>query len=419
MKYIFYTFLIFSFAFLSTTCKRSDKLKPFISYWNNLPDRYWTGPEFWANRLQDWQINEGRVECINGKSPRRTLHILDRYLSEQTGSLHMQITTGLIRKAEAEVEDTWSGFLIGAGNLDMDYRRRALIHGVPGNEGGLIAALNIQGDILLIDNETGAQLQRLEPIDKRVHDKRRTVSLFLKLEPGDDAYKCTISAMDMENDFEINRLETTLRNVHKLDGNLALICNGGTFWFNDWHIHGSKVQYDGDLQLGPVIGTQYTISDRKLKLTAQLAPISESDEQIAILQVLDKETGRWKEVSSSQVIVPGYTTTFRIPGWDTDISHDYRVLYHINDGDESRIPRYFYGVIVKDPADKDEIVVAAFTGNSNSHGNINRDDFDFAGRMWFPHEDLTTYVSKHKPDLLVYTGDNIYEGRPTPPDFSS
>ena len=419
MRHSFLSILIISLALLSTTCKRSGKSKSFLSYWNSLPDRYWTGPECWANRLQDWQINGGRVECINGSLPRRTLHILDRYLSDRTGSLHMQVTSGLIKKVESDAEYTWSGFLIGAGNLEMDYRRRALIHGAYGNEGGLIIALDVRGDILLIDNETGALLQLAEPVDKRPHDLRRTVSLSLDLEPRDEVYRCNISARDVENDYQINRLETSLENIHMLEGNLALISNGGTFWFNDWHIHGSKVKYAGDQQLGPVIGTQYTISDRKLKLTAQLAPISESDEQIAVLQVLEKNTGKWKEVSSSQVIIPGYTATFRVPDWDADLSHDYRVLYHINDGKESRIPYYYYGVIVKDPADKDEIVVAAFTGNSNSHGNIGQGEFDFAGRMWFPHEDLTSYVAKHMPDLLVYTGDNVYEGRPTPPDFSS
>ena len=75
-----------------------------------------------------------------------------------------------------------------------------------------------------------------------------------------------------------------------------------------------------------------------------------------MLQVLDKKSGIWKQVSSSQVIVPEYTVTFRVPEWDTDVSHDYRVLYYIYDGDESRIPHYYFGVIVKDPAEKDEIV---------------------------------------------------------------
>jgi alkaline phosphatase D len=419
MKYSTDTRLLLILALMAVGCHRSDHSKPFASYWQSLPDRYWTGPEYWANRIQDWQIRSGRLECINGKLPCRTLHLLDRYLSDRRGSLHMQVTSGLIKKAGAEVDQAWSGFLVGAGNLEMDYRKRALIHGVPGNEGGLIIALNVRGDILLIDNETGRLLRKAEPADKRVHDLRRAVGLSLEIIPRDHTFNCLVVATDLDEDYEINRLETSLDHPQKLSGNLALIANGGTFWFNHWHVHGSKLQYASDQQLGPVVGTQYTLSDRKLKLTAQLAPISESDEQTAILEVLDRASGKWQQAASSQVMVPGYTVTFSLPGWPSDTSHDYRVLYHITGKKESRIPRYFYGRIVMDPEEKDEIVVAAFTGNSNSHGSIHEGSFDFAESMWFPHEDLTSAVTKHSPDLLVYTGDNVYEGRPTPADFSS
>ena len=96
MRYIGHFFGIFILAIVLAGCKSSEEAKPFVSYWNDLPDRFWTGPEFWANRLQDWQINNGRVECINGTSPHRTLHLLDRYLTHQSGSLHMQVSTGLI-----------------------------------------------------------------------------------------------------------------------------------------------------------------------------------------------------------------------------------------------------------------------------------------------------------------------------------
>ncbi len=419
MKPFRHLFLAFPLILLLKACHSSEEAKPFVSYWQSLPDRYWTGPEYWANRLQDWQIHDGRLECINGTSPRRTLHLLDRYLSDQPGSLHMQVSTGLIRKAEGDAKESWSGFLVGAGTLEMDYRRRALIHGVAGNQGGLIVAMTVRGNILLIDNATGETLENLEPADKRVHDMRRSISLSLELKSRDDGHLYTIYATDLKDDYEINRMEILLQKPAKLDGNLALITNGGTFWFNDWQIHGSKVRFNKQQQLGPVIGTQYTISDSKLKLTAQLAPISESDDQVARLQVLDQRTGKWNETASSQVIVPGYTATFRIPDWDTGTSHDYRVLYHIDAAKESRVPRYYYGMVVKDPVDKEEIVVAAFTGNSNSHGYIDRQNFNFENSLWFPHEDLTAYVSKHAPDLLVFTGDNVYEGRPTPPDFSS
>lgn len=28
--------------------------------------RTWTGPHFWANRLQDWRLHDGRIECVTG-----------------------------------------------------------------------------------------------------------------------------------------------------------------------------------------------------------------------------------------------------------------------------------------------------------------------------------------------------------------
>ncbi|WP_370980924.1 hypothetical protein [Agaribacterium sp. ZY112] len=30
-------------------------------------ERPWLGADFWANRLQDWQLNNGRIECPRGE----------------------------------------------------------------------------------------------------------------------------------------------------------------------------------------------------------------------------------------------------------------------------------------------------------------------------------------------------------------
>ena len=50
--------------------------------WTNEPDRQWAGPDFWGNRLQDWRVHDGRLECT-ATAPRlrvRTLHLLTRRL---------------------------------------------------------------------------------------------------------------------------------------------------------------------------------------------------------------------------------------------------------------------------------------------------------------------------------------------------
>ena len=50
---------------------------PFRSRWQDWPDVPWAGPEYWGNRLQDWEIRAGRVAC-GVRARNRTLHCLTR-----------------------------------------------------------------------------------------------------------------------------------------------------------------------------------------------------------------------------------------------------------------------------------------------------------------------------------------------------
>lgn len=416
MKKILNAVLIFVFLIGLSNCNKSSETKPFKSYWNLLPDRYWIGPEFWANRLQDWQLKNGRVECTNPVQPKRTLHMLNRYLSSRPGSFKMVVNTGIIKKSEDAV---WSGFLFGAGPESVDFRRRSLVHGSFGRGGGLIAAVSEKGELLIIDNETGKEMQKVQvPLQPGVKIPGSFL-LTLELFPRGEQYNMVVTVADPETKEQISQIDTLIRRDGNFGGNMALICNGGSFWFDNWNMEGSKIRVAENQKLGPVIGTQYTLSDGTLKLTAQLPPLSESDEQEVEMQIMDAGSGKWSTLVTSQLKVPGYIACFKIPDWNHEIRHDYRIMYPVTDADGTQKPYYYYGVIVQDPRNRDEIIVAAFTGNSNSHGNINGKEFDFAGKLWFPHEDITSYVAKHQPDLLFYSGDNVYEGRPTPPDLSS
>jgi len=404
---------------IAGNCQRNFETRPFQSYWNLLPNRYWIGPEYWANRLQDWQLKNGRVECINSRLPKRTLHLLNRYLSERSGSLKMQVNTGLATRSSKSGDQVFSGFLLGAGTESMDYRRRSLVHGVSGTGGGIIAAITSEGAIKLIDNENGREMQSVKPPDIPGVSIPESFIFTLELIPRGEKYNIVLSASDQVSNEEYIRLDTIIRREGNFGGNLALICSGGNYWFDSWNIQGSKIRMSEEHKLGPVIGTQYTLSDGTLKLTAQLPILSESDEQTVEMQIRNAGSGKWNTLASTQLRIPGYIACFKIAGWNHEIRHDYRIVYNLTDAKGIQRPYYYYGVIVQDPRNRDEIVLAAFTGNSNSHGNINRESFNFKDRLWFPHEDLTTYVAKHQPDLLFYSGDNVYEGRPTPPDFSS
>ena len=83
------------------------------------------------------------------------------------------------------------------------------------------------------------------------------------------------------------------------------------------------------------------------------------------------------------------TATFRVEGWDDSRDVPYRVaLTH-----EGEVHSWA-GTIRRDPRDAPELVVAAFTGNND---------------LGFPHADVVRNVRHFEPDLLVFTGDNIYE----------
>ena len=60
-------------AALATAALAAPRLSPllhageaapaFRSRWERSPDRPWTGPEFWANPMQDWRVAEGRADA--------------------------------------------------------------------------------------------------------------------------------------------------------------------------------------------------------------------------------------------------------------------------------------------------------------------------------------------------------------------
>ncbi len=414
-------FVLFILFFTCTTTKTT-----FQSYWPENTTRYWIGPEYWSNRLQDWRIHDGRLECIDGTRPIRTVHVLTYQLGEQKGTLEMSVRTGRMHDQVSLSENEWSGFLIGAGDLDLDYRARAIIHQATGKNGGLVAAFNGKGETVFLDMEK--DLEQITPLAQKGNPTPRSVNedvvLHLKMEPTGNGYVLTLTAKDFRTGQLLHESTVKIKNSSRLTGNLALAANGGahqekaSFWFRDWSISGSKLEYHPEQRFGPILNAMYTLSNKILKLTAQLPPVSETDPQTIRLEVTEKDNNQWKKIGEAKLIVPGWTATFRIPDWDDSKNYQYRLVYSLPDKKGKLHDYYLEGTIRKNPVEKDEIVVAAFTGNSNTFGSFGK-KYEFnRNRLWFPHTELVSYVKKHQPDLLVYTGDQVYESRPTVPDRS-
>jgi len=133
----------------------------------------------------------------------------------------------------------------------------------------------------------------------------------------------------------------------------------------------------------------YTVHDNIMKMTAQLYPLREGEDRTVRLEI--KQFGKWKQIAKAQVVERGWTALFRVENWNTIKDVEYRVVHGKN--------AYYTGIIRKDPVKNNTIVVAAFTGNSiiPSHGgNI-------------PKADIVENLKKIKPDLLFFSGDQVYD----------
>ena len=135
----------------------------------------------------------------------------------------------------------------------------------------------------------------------------------------------------------------------------------------------------------------YTVNEKTLKLTAQFYPLTKDESREAKLEILNN--GNWKTIAKTKIIERGWTAPFRVENWDDSKKASYRVIHGKN--------ATYEGIIQKNPVDKTEFVVAGFTGNSinpNHGGDI-------------PKNDLVQNIKKIKPDLLFFSGDQVYDHR--------
>ena len=99
----------------------------------------------------------------------------------------------------------------------------------------------------------------------------------------------------------------------------------------------------------------YTVSNSTLKLSAQLFPLYPDESREVRLEI--KKGNKWFEIQKRKVNEIGWMTTFRVENWDTKKDINYRLKHGKN--------AFFEGIIRKDPIDKNEIILAAFSCNSN------------------------------------------------------
>ena len=157
---------------------------------------------------------------------------------------------------------------------------------------------------------------------------------------------------------------------------------------NDWWNRQSNKIIDVKVPREEVIAFGiYTVANNTLKLSAQLFPLYPEETRMVRLEIKAGET--WEEIQQQQVNDIGWSALFRVDTWDTSKDIPYRLRH----GEKAM----FEGLIRKDPKEKAEIILAAFSCNSN------QDRGDRANYI--------RNVNHQNPDLLFFAGDQSYDHR--------
>jgi phosphodiesterase/alkaline phosphatase D-like protein len=364
--------LFAALVFLTSSCTKKIEFKTNFDHVN---DRIWIGKDFWSVPLEDWKVEDGKLYCV-GEIQNSRVNLLTHVISKELGDFRLSAKIMLEDKGSTPGS---AGFLVGMKDDEDPDVKAACYFG-----GGIKAGVSLNGYAFLGNNKTDL------PEGFSFDEFTVTVTgntTKIKLNVSDNrGLKTEELVIDNEG----------IEGLVAIANNMPLGENEkpgkSKFSFDDMELSGSKVIEKPENAFGPVLWTMYTLSKKTVKLMALLPPVGEDDNQNVSLQLKNGES--WETIDSQTIEPDSRTAVFRLENWDDTKDVEYRVEYIDRDKTGKETPEYFSGTIRKDPVDK-PLKLGGLTCQ-----------FHFG----FPYTPLVENLKKLNPDILYFSGDQIYEG---------
>ena len=373
--------------FLSLICLRVGMpMAEAQTTWKNTPDRVWLGADWWANPMEDWRLVDGAAECQLGATG-RNVHLLTHQLTDPTRPFAMTVT---IQRVETGSQGG-AGFRIGLRSELNEYRSNCFARG------GIDAGF-----------EAGMLKLGRQSVNFAAGDQDRPIELTLTGEPVGDSVNLELTARVADREPASVSLQV---DRDRLLGNVAIVNNYGPptnrtqalradrhrYRFSDWQVSGDAFTETPEHRFGPILWSMYSLSDSRgedgwvMKLTALTGPLGADDDQEIELQVDDADD--WKSLGTARLDEDAWIATFRIADWDATKATNYRLVYRQRQLDGGVDVSYREGTIRANPSGR-PLRVASLTCQN-----------DYA----FPYQPVAENLLKLDPDLLYFSGDQLYE----------
>ena len=346
--------------------------------WGRTHDRVWLGGEFWANPMEDWHVVDGGAECMT-EAGNRSVHSVTRQLTGPAKGFKMSV---FMRRVTGEQGS--GGFRIGIRSEINEHRSNCFV--MQGLNAGVVRGelkLGPKSAPLAADLADGVKLELIGTAEGG------QVNLTLKALAGEKLLS------------EVNHSVA----ADKLLGNVAIVSNyegkpadKARFRFSGWTMSGDGFTITPEQRFGPILWSMYSLSDSRskegfvMKISALTGPMGAKDSQVVELHV--KEDGKWKSLGEAKLDPDAWVATFRVPNWNEKVATPYKLVYREKHTDGTETPDEWTGIIRANPEGR-SLRMAALTCQN-----------DYA----FPYEPVAKNVAKMDPDLVFFSGDQIYEG---------
>lgn len=341
----------------------------FRKQFSAITDRTWIGQDFWAVPMEDWEVRGGQL-LFTGQEKKSRLHLLTYTLGKGEGDFAVTCNLGIdsnkVKGAAgvclAITDGTDAGVrsacYYGYGiSVGINTDRQLFLDGV---KSALPANFNISNFTLLVTGSAKAG------------------STMLRLVATDESGVTATAQENIQKNINgLIAIETRVDNKSN---------QGNAFYCSQLEATGAKLEHTPANSFGPILWTMYSLSRGKVKFAVQMPPLGLKDSQLVSLQL--KKNGGWSKVADQSIDPVSFTCHFTLDNWQGNADMPFRVVYQ-NEG----LTHLHDGVIRKEPA----------SGQLKFGG--------LTCQQWggYPYRPVMENLEKHNPDILFFSGDQIYE----------
>lgn len=361
-----------------------------VERWAKTHDRVWLGENVWANPMENWRIVDGAAECQSMEG-NRNIQLITHQLEHADQSFSMTVR---LSQVETKETDAGAGFRIGIRSDLNEYRSNSFAGG------GLNAGV-VDGQLAL-----AGKRRKIEG-DVDLKD----FVLHLSGKPAADNYELTLELRTTAGET-IDSMTNSIK-PDRIPGNVALVNNfnsnnrrqqtpqqrrqGSRYRFWNWTVGGAAFVVRPERAFGPILWSMYSLSDSRsddgfvMKISALTGPLGEQDNQSVELHLM--QGGNWKPAGTAELDTDAWTATFRIPHWNEKTETPYKLIYKEKQKNDTAVAGEWTGTIKANPTGR-PLRLGALTCQ-NDYG--------------FPYEPVADNLVKLDPDMLYFSGDQIYE----------